>query len=101
MNNTPLHSIVDDASSAPACAVALPKLLERRWNEKLQQLAELEEAYQKAHQVQRLELNSVQRQQILQLANDIPTLWHANSTTNQERKEILGLLVKQVELPPN
>ncbi len=76
------------------------RTLERRWNEKLQQLAELEEAYQKAQQVERLELTAEQRQQILQLANDIPTLWHASSTTNQERKEILGLLVKQVALTP-
>jgi hypothetical protein len=77
------------------------RTLEKRWNEKLQQLAELEEAYLLAHQVERLELTTGQRQQILQLANDIPTLWHASSTTNQERKEILGLLIKQVALPPN
>ncbi|OYD91591.1 recombinase family protein [Nostoc sp. 'Peltigera membranacea cyanobiont' 210A] len=76
------------------------RTLERRWNEKLQQLAELEEAYQKARLVQRLELTAVQRQQILQLANDIPTLWHASTTTNLERKEILGLLVKQVAITP-
>jgi DNA invertase Pin-like site-specific DNA recombinase len=76
------------------------RTLERRWNEKLQQLTELEEAYQKAHQLQRLELTYSQRQQILQLANDIPTLWHASCTTNQERKEILGLLVKQVAITP-
>ncbi|MEO1558754.1 MAG: recombinase [Cyanobacteria bacterium J06632_19] len=76
------------------------RTLERRWNEKLQQLAELEEAYLQAHQVQRLELTAAQRQQILHLAKDIPTLWHASSTTNQERKEILGLLVKQVSLTP-
>ncbi|MEM9924394.1 MAG: hypothetical protein AAF915_11690 [Cyanobacteria bacterium P01_D01_bin.50] len=76
------------------------RTLERRWNEKLQQLAELEEAYSQAHQVQRLELTAAQRQQILHLAKDIPTLWHASSTTNQERKEILGLLVKQVALTP-
>ncbi|HCF27613.1 MAG TPA: recombinase family protein [Cyanobacteria bacterium UBA11049] len=76
------------------------RTLERRWNEKLQQLAELEEAYQTAHFVERLELTQAQRQQILQLANDIPTIWHANSTTNQERKEILGLLVKQIALTP-
>lgn len=42
--------------------------LERRWNEKLQQLAELEQAYTQAQQVQRLELSSEQRQQILRLA---------------------------------
>lgn len=76
------------------------RTLERRWNEKLQQLAELEEEYQKAQQAQRLELTQVQRQQILQLANDIPTIWNANSTTSQERKEILGLLIKQVAITP-
>ena len=76
------------------------RTLERRWNEKLQQLAKLEEAYLQAHQVQRLELTAAQRQQILHLAKDIPTLWHASSTTNQERKEILGLLVKQVAITP-
>lgn len=76
------------------------RTLERRWNEKLQQLAELEEAYSLAHQAQRLELTEVQRQQILQLAKDIPTLWHASSTTNQERKEILALLIKQVAITP-
>ena len=44
------------------------RTLERRWNEKLQQLAELEEAYSQAHQVQRLELTAAQRQEILHLA---------------------------------
>ena len=33
------------------------RTLERRWNEKLQQLAELEQAYAEARQVQRLELS--------------------------------------------
>jgi hypothetical protein len=45
------------------------RTLERRWNEKLQQLAELEEAYSQAHQVQRLELTAAQRQQILYKAH--------------------------------
>lgn len=76
------------------------RTLEKRWNEKLQQLAELEDAYQLAHQVERLELTAAQRQQILHLANDIPTVWHALTTTNLERKEILWLLVKQVALTP-
>lgn len=76
------------------------RTLEKRWNEKLQQLAELEDAYQLANLVERLELTAAQRQQILQLGNDIPTVWHAPTTTNLERKEILGLLVKQVALTP-
>jgi hypothetical protein len=70
------------------------RTLERRWNEKLQQLAELEQAYAEARQVQRLELSQAQRQQILRLAKDIPAIWHSPTTTPQERKEILGLLVR-------
>lgn len=76
------------------------RTLELRWNEKLQQLAELEEAYVQARQVQRLEITTTQRQQILELAKHIPTIWHAPTTTAQERKEMLGLLVKQVAITP-
>ena len=76
------------------------RTLERRWNEKLQQLADLEEAYAQARQVQRLELTRAQRQQILELAKDIPAIWHAPTTTPQERKEMLGLLVKQIAITP-
>ena len=86
------------------------RTLEKRWNEKLQQLAEvgalpkvlvgLDHAYTQAQRVQRLELSDVQRQQILQLAADLPTIWQAPTTTVQERKEILGLLVRQIALTP-
>jgi DNA invertase Pin-like site-specific DNA recombinase len=76
------------------------RTLEKRWNEKLQQLAELELAYQQARQVERLELNQQQRQQILRLASDLPAVWHSVTTTAAERKEMLGLLVKQVALSP-
>jgi hypothetical protein len=76
------------------------RTLERRWNEKLQQLAELEQAYAQARQVALLELSQQQRQQILGLAKDIPAVWFSPTTTAQERKELLGLLVQQVALPP-
>ncbi len=76
------------------------RTLERRWNEKLQQLAELEEVYAQAQQVQRLEISEPQRQQILRLAKDLPAVWLSPTTTAQERKEILSLLVKQVAITP-
>ena len=50
--------------------------------------------------VQRLELSDEQRQQILQLAQDLPAVWRSPTTTAQERKEMLGLLVKQIALTP-
>jgi DNA invertase Pin-like site-specific DNA recombinase len=74
--------------------------LEKRWNEKLQQHSELEQAYAQAQRVQRLELSDGQRQQILQLSQDLPAVWHASTTTAQERKEMLRLLVKQISLTP-
>ncbi len=64
------------------------RTLEKRWNQKLQQLAELEAAYEQACRVERLELNEQQRQQILRLASDLPALWHSVTTTAQERKEM-------------
>ena len=76
------------------------RTLEKRWNEKLQQLTELEFAYEQARKVERLELSPQQRQQILRLASDLPALWHSPTTTIAERKEMLGLLVKQVALTP-
>ena len=76
------------------------RTLEKRWNEKLQLLAELELAYTQAQLVERLEISDEQRQQILNLARDIPTVWHSPTTTAQERKEMLRLLVKQIALTP-
>jgi DNA invertase Pin-like site-specific DNA recombinase len=76
------------------------RTLEQRWNEKLRSLSELEQAYAAACLVQRLELSSAQRQQVLSLAQDLPTVWLSPTTTNQERKEMLGLLVKQIAITP-
>ncbi|MEC4817580.1 MAG: recombinase family protein [Scytonema sp. PMC 1069.18] len=76
------------------------RTLERRWNEKLQQLAQLEQAYEAARCVNRLELTAAQRQQILDLVNNLTVIWHAPTTTSSERKEMLALLVKQISLTP-
>ncbi len=76
------------------------RTLERRWNEKLQQLQELEQAYTIAQRTQRLDVTPQERQQILRLAADLPAVWRAPMTTQAERKELLGLLVKQIALTP-
>ena len=76
------------------------RTLEQRWNEKLRSLAELEQAYAAAQREQRLELSEAQRQEVLHLARDLPKVWHSPTTIAQERKEMLGLLVKQVAITP-
>ena len=57
------------------------RTLEKLGHEKLQLLAELESAYTQAQMVERLEISDEQRQQILNLARDIPTVWHSPTTT--------------------
>jgi DNA invertase Pin-like site-specific DNA recombinase len=74
--------------------------LERHWNEKLAFLAETERAFQEAEHRERLVLTTEQKQQILRLAKDLPTLWRAPATTQQDRKELLSLLLRQVALSP-
>ena len=76
------------------------RTLERRWNETLQQLEALEQAYTTARRTQRLDVTPQERQQILRLAADLPAVWRAPTTSQAERKELLGLLVKQIALTP-
>jgi DNA invertase Pin-like site-specific DNA recombinase len=76
------------------------RALERRWNEHLQHLQEVERAYAEARRTQRLEVSPDERHQILRLAADLPAVWHASTTTQADRKRLLGLLVKQVALTP-
>jgi hypothetical protein len=87
-----------DAVDPDPRLVARP--LERRWNEKLQQVEALERAYAEARRIQRREVSLEERPQILRLAADLPAVWQAPTTTQAERKELLSLLVKQIALTP-
>ena len=72
--------------------------LEREWNEKLTEVERLErENLQRPNLSVRL-VDPEERQRILALAQDLPQLWHAATTTNVERKQLLGFLVKDVTL---
>src|SRR3954468_15422681 len=72
--------------------------LERDWNEKLIEVERLErESLQRPSLLVRL-VDPQERRRILALAQDLPRLWHAPSTTNVERKQLLRFLVKDVTL---
>jgi hypothetical protein len=73
---------------------------ERRWNEQLQHLHEVERAYAEAHRPQRLDVSPETRQESLRLAADLPAVWQASTTTQADRKRLLSFLVKQVALTP-
>jgi DNA invertase Pin-like site-specific DNA recombinase len=77
--------------------------LERRWNDALVHLNELE---RQAAEFQRQEARVAtqeQKKKVLALARDLPRLWHAPSTQSKDRKRMLRLLIKDitVEKPAN
>ena len=72
--------------------------LERDWNEKLMEVERLErENLQRPSLSVRL-VDPGERQRILALAQDLPKLWNAATTTNAERKQLLRFLIKDVTL---
>jgi len=74
------------------------RTLEREWEDCLTALAEVESACTRAQQAAPLRLEDAERQQLLQLAHDLPALWLADTTSPAERKELLRLLIADVTL---
>jgi DNA invertase Pin-like site-specific DNA recombinase len=72
--------------------------LEKDWNEKLAAVEQLEREQATASTGTAPRLNPEEQQRILNLAEDLPALWHASTTTTFERKQLLRLLVKDVTL---
>lgn len=72
--------------------------LERRWNEKLERVARLEQAYEKAKQELHWNLSEEERAAIRELSADLPAVWGAETTTNRDRKQLLRFAIETVQL---
>jgi DNA invertase Pin-like site-specific DNA recombinase len=72
--------------------------LERDWNDKLAEVQRLEQEYMALPQPSAHLASPEERQRILALAQDLPAIWHANTTTHAERKQLLRFLIKDVTL---
>jgi DNA invertase Pin-like site-specific DNA recombinase len=72
--------------------------LEADWNDRLRALAEAQEDYQRQHASDRREVDAHERQRILDLATDFPTVWRDPHTPQRERKRMLALLLEDVTL---
>jgi DNA invertase Pin-like site-specific DNA recombinase len=70
--------------------------LERRWEQALAEQRRLEEDYARFRQTQAVGLTQQERAIIRGLAEDIPGLWHAETTTMADRQKIVRLLVERV-----
>jgi hypothetical protein len=70
--------------------------LAREWEEKLEAQRKLQEDYRRFLREQPRPLSEAERENILRLAKDIPALWHSQSTTTADRKEIVRQVVERV-----
>jgi DNA invertase Pin-like site-specific DNA recombinase len=72
------------------------RTLERDWEAKLAEVERLErESTARPERSIRL-VDPGERARILALAQDMPTLWHAATTTNVDRKQLIAYLIKDV-----
>lgn len=72
--------------------------LEKRWNDALIKLEQLEQEYAIAQRTDLAPLNKADQQAVRQLADDLPALWDAPTTTTSDRKRMLRLVIQKVTL---
>jgi hypothetical protein len=72
--------------------------LEADWNQKLRELTDARDDYERASRTDAAALNDQQQQRIRALAADLPALWHDPATPMRERKRLIRLLVTDVTL---
>jgi hypothetical protein len=70
--------------------------LEADWEAALAETARLEADYQRFTEEQPAALTAAERAAIQALAADIPQVWHAPSTTQADRKELLRILIEDI-----
>lgn len=72
--------------------------LEVRWNEKLAELAQLQEQYTQYVDRRSWRPTEHDKTEILSLAKELPRIWSKPSTTPKDRKRILRLLIEDVTI---
>lgn len=70
--------------------------LERAWEEKLVEQHRLREEYEHFLHARPRQVTNAEIEAIRTLAQNVPALWHAPSTTPKDRKEILRLVLERV-----
>ena len=70
--------------------------LEQQWERTLRAQRGLREEYDRFLHEQPPRLTDEERSRILEVATDIPTLWHASETTARDRKEIIRLVTERI-----
>jgi excisionase family DNA binding protein len=70
--------------------------LERRWNERLEEVVRLEEELRIAREQQPAAITEIQRSEIFELAAELPRLWNHPSASAATRKRILRAVLEEI-----
>jgi DNA invertase Pin-like site-specific DNA recombinase len=70
--------------------------LAKDWEEKLAAQRQLQEDYERFVHTQSQALSGAEREAIKQLAQNIPALWYASTTTMADRKEMIRQIIQRV-----
>jgi DNA invertase Pin-like site-specific DNA recombinase len=72
--------------------------LEAEWNEKLRNLQEAKDYYEKHRQLDSAKLKKEQQKEIFNLARDFPKLWKNPKTPAREKKRMIRFLIEDVTM---
>ena len=72
--------------------------LERRWNEKLERVTQLEQSFSRSEQQAQWCLTAEERAAVGELFQNLPAIWRAETTTPAERKQLLRFAIEAVQL---
>lgn len=70
--------------------------LEQLWEVKLRESEKMEQEFQTWQRQQRLEMTPTDREEILALGENFSNVWNANTTTPEDRKHIVRLIIREV-----
>ena len=70
--------------------------LEKQWEHSLRDRRQIQDEYDRFHHATPTQITPDERARIMALSSDIPALWHAEGTTNADRKEIIRCLIDRV-----
>lgn len=76
------------------------RTLEREWEEKLRELEKIAQERENTLKQEKVDLTEKDRSQLLRLAKDLPAVWHAETTTHAQRKNMVRMLIREITLSP-
>jgi DNA invertase Pin-like site-specific DNA recombinase len=72
--------------------------LAQEWEAKLKMYQNLKEEYERFYHRQPKQLSNEEKQQIRAIADNLPKLWNADTTTPAQRKEIIRQVIQSVQV---